>query len=85
VISIANTSVIHHSSSSERLRNNNKIAKITRNGVLFAEYSLPLPNSRLWGITLGPDGALWYVEVNGERVGRLDAYPYFTYMPLVRK
>lgn len=35
-----------------------------------AEYSIPTTNSGPGGITLGPDGALWFAE-NGGKIGRI--------------
>ena len=45
---------------------------------------IPTPKSQPSGITLGPDGALWFVERLGNRVGRISEYPLFTvFLPLV--
>jgi len=36
----------------------------------ITEFPIPTPNSAPSGITLGPDGALWFTELNN--IGRLD-------------
>ena len=33
--------------------------------------SVPTPNSQPAGITVGPDGALWFTEENGHKIGRI--------------
>jgi virginiamycin B lyase len=35
------------------------------------EFPIPTPTSLPTGITAGPDGAIWFVEENGNRVGRI--------------
>jgi virginiamycin B lyase len=37
----------------------------------FTEYVIPTPSSRPYGITAGPDGALWFTEYNGNKIGRI--------------
>ena len=37
----------------------------------FTEFLPPTPASRPSAITTGPDGALWFTEYYGSRVGRL--------------
>jgi virginiamycin B lyase len=37
----------------------------------FTEYVVPTPSSGPHAITVGPDGALWFTENNGNRIGRL--------------
>jgi virginiamycin B lyase len=32
---------------------------------------VPTPNSHPYGITAGPDGAMWFTEDLGQKVGRL--------------
>src|SRR6185436_7692435 len=36
----------------------------------FREFDVPTPNSSPWGITVGPDGALWFTELVGGKIGR---------------
>ena len=36
------------------------------------EYLLPNAGSQPAGITVGPDGALWFAEEAGNRIGRID-------------
>jgi len=47
-----------------------KIGRITTSGVI-SEFAIPTATSRPGGITMGPDGALWFSEVNGNKIGRL--------------
>ena len=47
-----------------------KIGRITTSGVI-TEYAIPTANSNPFGITVGPDGALWFGEASGNRIGRL--------------
>src|SRR6266508_2541159 len=37
----------------------------------ITEFSVPTSNSGPHGITAGPDGALWFTEVNGNKIGRI--------------
>jgi virginiamycin B lyase len=50
--------------------NANRVAKITTDGVI-REYPIPTSNSRPIGITQGPDGAVWFAENGGNKIGRL--------------
>ncbi len=40
-------------------------------GGTFTEYSIPTPNSGPLSITVGPDGALWFTEQLGFKIGRI--------------
>src|SRR5207248_2461200 len=44
----------------------NKIGRITRDGAV-TEFSLPT-NHEAFGITVGPDGNLWFTEYGGNRI-----------------
>jgi virginiamycin B lyase len=48
----------------------NKIGRITTAG-LITEFPVPSDGSGPHSITTGPDGALWFTEYYGNRVGRL--------------
>ena len=39
----------------------------------FTEFQIPTPNSRPKGLTVGPDGNLWFTEyaVNASKIGRI--------------
>ena len=37
----------------------------------FTEYLIPTPDSRPFSVTSGPDGALWFTEWVGNRIGRI--------------
>ena len=41
----------------------------TASGV--TEFQVPTPTSQPAGITVGPDGALWFTEENGHKIGRI--------------
>jgi hypothetical protein len=40
-------------------------------GGSVTEFSLPTASSAPWGIPAGPDGALWFTEVNTGKIGRI--------------
>ena len=48
----------------------NKIGRVTTTGVI-TEISIQQPDSRPFGICSGPDGALWFTEFFGNRIGRI--------------
>ncbi|MGQ0682300.1 Vgb family protein [Bradyrhizobium sp.] len=48
----------------------NKIGRITTTGVI-TEFAIPSDGSGPHSITAGPDGALWFTEYYGSRIGRL--------------
>jgi virginiamycin B lyase len=48
----------------------NKVGRITTTG-LIAEFAIPSDRSGAHSITNGPDGALWFTEYYGSRIGRL--------------
>ena len=49
----------------------NRIGRISTTG-LITEFPLPTQErAQLLGITAGPDGALWFVEQDRARVGRI--------------
>jgi len=41
----------------------------------FSEFPIPTAASNPRGITAGPDGALWFTESSGNKIGRLTAGP----------
>ena len=49
----------------------NRIGRMTTDGVLTDEWTVPTPNSQPDGIAIGPDGSVWFAEVLGNRIGRL--------------
>jgi virginiamycin B lyase len=49
----------------------NKIGRMSTDGVLTDEWTVPTPNSSLDGIAIGPDGSVWFAEVLGNKIGRL--------------
>ncbi len=60
------------------------IGRITRDGVI-TEYELPsttLPGNGPFGITTGPDGALWFTEISGNKIGRITTAGVLTEYPL---
>jgi virginiamycin B lyase len=46
------------------------IGRITTSGAMSA-YAIPTQNSAPWGIATGRDAALWFTELNGNKIGRL--------------
>src|SRR5262249_41376545 len=39
----------------------------------LTEYAIPTDKSRPFGITAGPDGAMWFAEGGGNKIGRITA------------
>jgi streptogramin lyase len=48
----------------------------------FTEFQIPTPQSRPLCITGGPDGNLWFTELEGNRVGRITSEGVITEFPL---
>ncbi|WP_128955637.1 Vgb family protein [Bradyrhizobium zhanjiangense] len=48
----------------------NRIGRITTSGSV-TEFAIPSDGSETHSITTGPDGALWFTEYYGSRIGRL--------------
>ncbi len=48
----------------------------------ITEFSLPTASRGPAGITAGPDGALWYTEGDGNRIGRITTAGVITEFPL---
>ena len=48
----------------------NKIGRVTTSGGV-TEYSVPTVSAEPEGITSGPDGALWFTEFGGGKIGRI--------------
>jgi virginiamycin B lyase len=46
------------------------------------EFTVPTANSRPGGITVGPDGALWFTEENGHKIGRITTGGSITEFPI---
>src|SRR5262245_26658425 len=49
----------------------------------ITEFSVPTSNSGLWGITVGPDGALWFTEADGSKIGRITTAGMITEFPMM--
>src|SRR5688572_10343347 len=45
------------------------------------EFPVPTPVSQPAGIALGPDGALWFTEENGHKIGRITTAGVITEFP----
>jgi streptogramin lyase len=56
----------------------------TATGQTFTEFPIPTPNARPKGITVGPDGNLWFTEyeVNASKIGRITPEGVITEFPL---
>ena len=50
----------------------NRIGTLDYNGQNYKDWTVPTANSVPWGIAAGPDGAVWFTELAGNNVGRLD-------------
>jgi len=46
--------------------------------VTFTEFTIPTPDSGPFGISEGPDQALWFTEANANRIGRVTTDGVFT-------
>jgi hypothetical protein len=40
-------------------------------GTVTNQFTIPTPNSHPAGITVGPDGAIWFTELGAGKIGRL--------------
>ncbi len=49
---------------------------------VITEFAIPTPQSQPWGITVGPDGALWFTENIGNKIGRISTSGAITEFPL---
>src|SRR5262249_2449669 len=49
----------------------NRIGRITTSGVI-TEFPIPTANSAPVGINPGPDGNMWFTEIQGNKVGRVN-------------
>jgi virginiamycin B lyase len=61
----------------------NNIGRITTAGAI-TEFPIPTPSSGPQGITLGPDGALWFTEAasNANKIGRITTAGAITEFPI---
>src|SRR5512135_2823551 len=50
--------------------------------VTFNEFPIPTAGSYLNGITLGPDGNIWFAEVDGNKIGRITPSGVITEFPV---
>ena len=53
---------------------NNKIAKIDDDGRV-SEFDIPAASSGPLDLAAGPDRSIWFVELNGGKIGRLETRP----------
>ncbi len=51
-------------------------------GVEITEYPIPTPNGHPEMIVRGPDGALWFTEYDGNKIGRISSGGTFTEYPV---
>jgi virginiamycin B lyase len=49
----------------------NKIGRMTTAGMITNEYTVPTASSEPTRIVTGPDGAIWFTEYDGNKIGRL--------------
>ena len=50
----------------------------------MTEFEIPTPNSRPIAIVPGPDGAMWFSEEAGSKVGRIDKDGAITEYPVLK-
>ena len=60
----------------------NTIVSVRPNGTTQATYSVPTNNPGLGGLTVGPDGALWFTETVAGKIGRITTGGQVTEFPL---
>jgi len=58
------------------------IAALPTQAISVTEYVVPTANSGLGSITAGPDGALWFIEATGNKIGRITPGGAITEFPL---
>lgn len=51
-------------------------------GRIVHVYTIPTPDSQPWGIVNGRDGALWFTEWGGNKIGRVTTNGVFSEYPL---
>src|ERR671925_612329 len=51
-------------------------------GAALTEYPVPTSGSQPSGITVGPDGALWFTEENKHKIGRITTSGSITEYPV---
>lgn len=49
---------------------------------MLDEFPIPTKDSCPWGLTLGPDGALWFTEVFANQIGRISTAGEITEFPV---
>ena len=63
-----------------------KIARITTDGVVTAEYNVPPPPAGRFRTSMlivsGPDGALWFLDTGVPQIGRITTAGVFTFYPI---
>jgi virginiamycin B lyase len=47
----------------------NAIGRMRPDGFLLNEYPIPTPNAGAEGLTVGPDGNVWFAEFNASKIG----------------
>src|SRR5512140_3181991 len=50
--------------------------------ITLTKYTVPTPGSRPSGIATGADGALWFVENAGNKIGRITTAGAFSEFPI---
>ena len=59
-----------------------KIGRLDPKDYSFKEFALPTPNATPIGIVEGPDGAFWFAEKTGNKIGRITLDGAITEFPL---
>ena len=53
-------------------------------GQTYSQFSIPTPDSVTLSLANGPDGAIWFAERDGNKIGRVDAAGAITEFPVPR-
>lgn len=62
----------------------NTILRLSLDGAVINQYPIPTAGSGPVDIVLGPDRALWFTEMTGNKIGRL-ALDHAIYLPVIKK
>ena len=60
----------------------NLIGVIDATGLNYTSYTIPTAGSQPQYIVAGPDGALWFTERNGNKIGRITTSGLVTEYPI---
>lgn len=58
------------------------IVNMTTSGTVLGQYNIPTYNTDISSMVLGPDGAVWFTEASGSRVGKITTDGVITEYPV---